>query len=61
MSSERQPVEMSQDQLLAEALELTEHRAQPYLSEARKAQLSNRINLLLFELNCQKEEAGGVS
>ena len=57
----REPSEMTPDQLLAETLELTEHRAQTYISEERKAELTVRINSLLFEYRYQNGEFSGTA
>ena len=40
---------MSDDELLGEMLRVSEHRAQTYVSEQRKQQLTLQMNRILFE------------
>ena len=53
MSIKRYPSEMTPDQLVDEALELSEALQQGYLSEARKEVISRRLGHVLFEYRYQ--------
>lgn len=50
---ERQPAEMTGAELLDEALLLSEQRAQPFYTEARRAQISRRMAQVIFEIRYQ--------
>lgn len=47
--TERHPTEMNQDELLDQMLRISEHRAQAYLTDERKQQLTLQMNRMLFE------------
>ena len=56
MSIEREPSEMNPDQLVDEALLLSEKLKQPYLNEARKEQVAHRLANIVFEYKYQAGE-----
>lgn len=47
----------SNDSLAEELFDLTEHEAQPYLSEERKESIRRRMAVVSFELRCRADEA----
>lgn len=44
------------EELIDTALELSEKRAQAYLTEERKAQISRQMGHIFFELHCREDE-----
>jgi hypothetical protein len=47
-------IEQPTEELLAEVIELSEHRAQRYLTQERRNQLTQRINHIMFEINVRR-------
>ena len=43
------------EELVAAAVDLSERRAQTYLSEERKQQISRQMAYIFFELECRNE------
>ena len=48
-------VNATNEELIATAVELSEHRAQSYLTEERKQQLTRQMDYIFFELQCRNE------
>jgi hypothetical protein len=61
MTNERSPSEMDHDQLVDEALRLSEHRAQTYLTEERRAEVSKKLEHVIFEIRYQQGDFDALS
>jgi len=48
-------VEATNEQLIAEAVELSEHRAQSYLTQERKDGITRQMGYIFFELQARNE------
>lgn len=47
-------IERPSDELQAEVIELSEYRAQKYLTQERKDEISRRISHIVFELRARR-------